>query len=575
MNITKLFWNSDWSIVSSHLHNPKMQLISKYLEEEPRIHVLDPGTGVWNVIRSIAESGVQEDAFYVCDIDDVVKKYEVWKQKLPRVYPHYAVKCNDSPLVLEVLAALGIGFDCASKAEMSQVIKMGVDPKRIIFANPAKPASHIRHAASLGVEVMTFDNEVELHKIRTLYSSAKVVLRIRCDSEVAQCPLGMKFGCEATMEAPRLLALAKNLGLHVEGISFHVGSGCGDPPVFRRAIARARALFDHASSALGMQLTLLDLGGGYPGNKGSTIDAIADVVNSALEEFFPVGCGVNIIAEPGRFFVASAYTLATHIHSLREPPPKAPSILPASVAESLGNSRNQGADGKDSENLDEDVKEQPKIMYYINDGVYGSFGNLLYDHAHVTPIPLKPILSSSKLVPSSIWGPTCDGLDRVCEGVLLPRLTVGDWIVFEDMGAYTLVSAGPFNGFPVPCVLTVASEHVAHLLRDKLPLTQSHFEKVIDIPLTSMSNNWSPFIADGEIVCRAKGGKTEEWNVGERLEKVENVTLNPTESDLINGTRPGKGGGTLGLGSEVSHLHHSHTPSGLPFQFVEVSPVVN
>lgn len=563
-----------------------MQLISKQLDEEPRIHVLDPGTGVWNVIRSIADSGVQEDAFYVCDMDDIVKKFEVWKQKLPRVVPHYAVKCNDSPLVLQVLAALGTGFDCASKVEMAQVLKMGVDPKRIIFANPAKPASHIRQAASLGVQVMTFDNEVELHKIHSLYSSARLVLRIRCDSEVAQCPLGMKFGCEATMEGPRLLAIAKSLGLHVEGISFHVGSGCGDPPVFRRAIARARALFDHAHSALGMQLQLLDIGGGFPGNKGSSIDTIADVVNGALEEFFPVGCGVRIIAEPGRFFVASAYTLATHIHSLREPPPPSPSILPPSVAESLAISRNAGTEGDEADNIDDSPKEQPSVMYYINDGVYGSFGNLLYDHAHVTPIPLKPVHSGSKLILSSIWGPTCDGLDRVCEGVLLPRLTVGDWIVFEDMGAYTLVSAGPFNGFPVPCVLTVASESVEQMLHNKLPLTKRHFEKVIDIPFFSpMTNSWSSFCGDGEIVYYGKGGKSEEWSTEERIEKVGNDALTSSEVDTLSTSRTGKGSGALGItmgNNEISieshhaHLHHhSHTTPSLPFQFVEVSPVFN
>ncbi|XP_046385344.1 ornithine decarboxylase-like isoform X2 [Ischnura elegans] len=479
-----------------------------------------------------------------------------------------------------------------SWVEMTQVLKMGVDSNRIIFANPAKPASHIRHAASLGVQLMTFDNEVELHKIRTLYSTARVVLRIRCDSEVAQCPLGMKFGCEATMEAPRLLALAKSLGLHVEGISFHVGSGCGDPPVFRRAIARARALFDHAESTLGMKLTLLDIGGGFPGNKGSSIDDIADVVNGALDEFFPDGCGVHVIAEPGRFFVASAYTLATHIHSLREPPPQSPSILPPSVAESLSSSRNSLPEknevaGKEGEKI---TKQQPSIMYYINDGVYGSFGNLLYDHAHVTPIPLKPVNSGSKLILSSIWGPTCDGLDCVCEEALLPRLTVGDWIVFEDMGAYTLVSAGPFNGFPVPNVLTVSSEAVKQMLENKLPITGELFEKVLDIPLYStMGNAWPSFYGESDLIFCGKGGKQDpEWKPEGILEKVGNDSLAQGENDSINGNRAAKGGPCVvglgrgvvgtdgGLESHHVHLHHLSLPSsGLPIQLVEVSPVVN
>lgn len=75
--------------------------------------------------------------------------------------------------VLEVLNTLGTGFDCASKVEINKVLSLDVRPDRIIFANPAKPASHIRHAAAVGVSRMTFDNETELHKIKKLYSNAE------------------------------------------------------------------------------------------------------------------------------------------------------------------------------------------------------------------------------------------------------------------------------------------------------------------------------------------------------------------------------------------------------------------
>ena len=82
---------------------------------DERIHVLDNASNAMTVIRDIAMSGVQEEAFYVLDIGDIVQKYQIWKEKLPRVHPYYAVKCNDNLTVLEVLAALGTGFDCASK----------------------------------------------------------------------------------------------------------------------------------------------------------------------------------------------------------------------------------------------------------------------------------------------------------------------------------------------------------------------------------------------------------------------------------------------------------------------------
>lgn len=135
---------------------------------------------------------------------------------------------------------------------------------------------------------------------------------------------------------------------------------------------------------------------------------------------------MHIIAEPGRFYVASAFTLATAIHSKR------------------------------SVRTDSDTVTH--IMYYINDGVYGSFNCLLYDHQHVTPLPLRS--SHGKMIPSSIWGPTCDGLDQVAENVLLHEMELGDWIIFENMGAYTLPVASPFNGFPIPKVHVVADESI-------------------------------------------------------------------------------------------------------------------
>lgn len=411
---------------------------------DERIHVLDNKSNVMTVIKDIAMSGLQEEAFYVLDIGDIVRKHQIWREKLPRVEPYYAVKCNDNLIVIGVLAALGIGFDCASKSEINKVLSLGVDSSKIIFANPAKPASHIRHAAAMRVETMTVDNESELHKIKKLFSTAKIVLRIRCDAEVAQCLLGMKFGCDPVTEAPNLLRLARILGLNVVGFSFHVGSGCQDPPVYRRAICHCKRLFDMATD-LGFKPYLLDIGGGYPGHKGTSIDKFADVINKALDEYFNTDA-VHVIAEPGRFYVASAFTLATSIHSKR----------------SVRGDENSSTSNTVTHN-----------MYYINDGVYGSFNCLLYDHRHVTPLPLKR--GCGKLIPSSIWGPTCDGLDKVVEDVMLHDMEIGDWVLFENMGAYTLPVASPFNGFPVPKVHIVADENIWLLLKDALPLTENHF----------------------------------------------------------------------------------------------------
>jgi len=406
---------------------------------DERIHVLDGETTPSSVMRSICQSGIQEEAFYVCDADDIIFKLKQWKLLLPRVTPHYAVKCNDSTIVLEILAALGTGFDCASKGEINKILDLEVDPNRIIFAHPCKPASHIRHAAALGVNLTTYDNATELHKMKTLHPTCNLVLRMRCDASSSCSQLGIKYGCDPIAEGPDLLTLARDLGLNVVGVSFHVGSGCKEPAAFRRAISLARDLFDMGTE-LGFNMTLLDIGGGFPGDNNGNFSECADVINTSLDEFFP-SPEIQVIAEPGRYFVCSAFTLATNIHSKREI---------------------RSPDGNIS-----------SVMYYINDGVYGSFNAKLYEDAVFRGVPLET--TKAKLLPSSIWGPTCDGIDKVEENVLLPVMELGSWIIYPNLGAYSVPVASPFNGFPVPKVHTVSSHAAWMLLRERLPLSPEHF----------------------------------------------------------------------------------------------------
>lgn len=215
-------------------------------------------------------------------------------------------------MVVKLLATLGLGFDCASKSEIQQVFDLGVDPSRIIYANPCKQASFIRYAAQQRVAKMTFDNAEELHKIKKIYPGAQLVLRILTDDSKSLCQLGLKFG--APMHTVRsLLQTAKELELDVIGISFHVGSGCLDENAFADAVLRARKAFD-IGEELGFHFTLLDVGGGFPGadvRDGITFEKVAAVLGPAVDAMFPPE--VRVIAEPGRYYVASAFTICTSV----------------------------------------------------------------------------------------------------------------------------------------------------------------------------------------------------------------------------------------------------------------------
>ncbi|XP_054738021.1 ornithine decarboxylase 1-like [Anastrepha obliqua] len=359
-----------------------------------------------------------EEALNICDLSVLAKKYKTWQRHMPRVKPYYAVKCNDDALIVKELADLGTGFDCASKNEIKLALEAGASPEHIIFANPCKPASHLQYAKEKQVMTSTVDTEYEIYKIFKHFPESNLVIRFRCEAKAAQCPLGDKFGCNAEADAAALMLLAKSLNLSVTGTSFHVGSGCSDFPAYNRAIATAKNLFKFGEM-IGFDMKILDIGGGFPGADDDKFATIADIVNESLQKYFPED-NIEIIAEPGRFFVASAYTLICKIHAKRD--------------------------------VRTDKKTDLK-MYYVNDGVYGSFNCVLYDHQEVTAQHFLEENESLKKFKTLIWGPTCDALDKITENAYLPNLTCGDLIGFPNMGAYTVPIASPFNGFLVPKTL--------------------------------------------------------------------------------------------------------------------------
>uniref|UniRef100_A0A060TJU0 ornithine decarboxylase n=1 Tax=Blastobotrys adeninivorans TaxID=409370 RepID=A0A060TJU0_BLAAD len=362
-----------------------------------------------------------EDSFFVADLGLVYRQHRRWIANLPQVEPFYAVKCNGDPQVLQLMVNLGLGFDCASKNELDVILNLGVNPSKIVYANPCKTPSYLRFAKSRDVSLMTFDNADELRKCKKYYPDAQLLLRIMTDDSSALCQLSVKFGAPMSAAKP-LLALAKELELNVVGVAFHVGSGATDPSAFTEAVSNARSIFDLAEQELQMPpMTVLDVGGGF---ESHSFEPTAKVLSGALDQYgFSSDAAngkVRIIAEPGRYYVSQAFSIATHVIGRRV------------------------------------VEGSSSAMLYVNDGVYGNLNCILFDHQN--PVP-RVLSHQGRLLHGvhpandgeyemSVWGPTCDGLDCITKSCKLPvAVDIGDWMYFDDMGAYTLCAASAFNGF--------------------------------------------------------------------------------------------------------------------------------
>ena len=198
----------------------------------------------------------------VVSLSEIERNYMILRRHLPRVHVHYAIKANPDPRILERMIAMGSGFDVASDGEIMLLHRMGVESDRMVYANPIKRREGLAACRFTGVKYMTFDNESEIGKIAAVVPDAKVLLRLRIDNRKAHVDLNKKFGCGAD-QALDLMHKAKDAGLDVVGIAFHVGSQTTLADPFLMALDITRDLFDQAA-AEGLPLRILDIGGGMP-----------------------------------------------------------------------------------------------------------------------------------------------------------------------------------------------------------------------------------------------------------------------------------------------------------------------
>jgi ornithine decarboxylase len=180
-----------------------------------------------------------------------------------------------------------------------------VAPERISFGNTIKKEADISWAHRAGVSLFAFDSDAELDKIARSAPGAKVFCRILTEGEGALWPLNRKFGCAPEMAAD-LLVRARAMGLVPAGVSFHVGSQQLDPAQWDGAIAAAKQVFDRVADA-GIDLDLLDLGGGFPARYDAPIRDCA-AYGAAIMESVARHFGnrlPRLIVEPGASWSAT------------------------------------------------------------------------------------------------------------------------------------------------------------------------------------------------------------------------------------------------------------------------------
>jgi len=372
-----------------------------------------------NIIKLARKYGTP---LFIIDHAKIRANFRTFKKNLPKVQAYYAVKANSNQEIIQTLFKEGASFDVASYNEFMQVYKYLKHFQKsdkyffiwdkIIFSNTIKDRHTLKKIKKYK-PLVTYDNADEVKKIKEHCPTAGLVLRLKVPDTGSQVELSSKFGAEPG-EAWDLIKLAFDSGLTVEGLSFHVGSQCTNFDNYSSALHIVSDIFQTCRKK-GYNTRIVDIGGGFPVPYDSQVpkfEQLAEIIASECKRLFPED--VELIAEPGRFMVATTAVL---------------------VSEIIGKARRDG-----------------KIFYHINDGVYHTFSGIVFDHWQ----PNFKAFKRGRPEVCAVVGPTCDSFDKISVSEQLPgNLQIGDLLSTENIGAYSVASATKFNGFDGARILNI------------------------------------------------------------------------------------------------------------------------
>jgi ornithine decarboxylase len=317
----------------------------------------------------------------------------------------YAVKANPDPELVRWVVEGGVrGFDAASVAEIALV--RGILPEgRCCYNHPVKSRDSIRRAyRDFGVREFVVDHAGELEKLfEEAGADITVQVRVATPNSGAAVGFSEKFGATPA-DAAALMHRVTERGAGV-ALTMHVGWQTTDPQAYANGIRTLAQV----SEAAAMRPEYLNVGGGFPSvlmPAQRTLKDFVDAIAVASTAQFS-GSPPPLRCEPGSALVTRGGAVLAQVLLMKD------------------------------------------AAVYLNDGIYGALAELI--HSKVQP-PTR-VLSRDGEERSGptrryrVFGPTCDGFDESPAPFELPRGTrERDWLLLEDMGAYSAPLITNFNG---------------------------------------------------------------------------------------------------------------------------------
>jgi diaminopimelate decarboxylase len=338
----------------------------------------------------------------------------------------YSVKANSNLSILKLIASMGMGFDVVSKGELYRAMKVGADPKKIVYSGVGKRKDEIKFALECGILCFNVESEGELHVINEQASLmecvANVSIRVNPDVAVETHPYistGMKenkFGIPYKDALEIYLKASKLKSLNITGIDFHIGSQITTIEPYLDSLKSIKSLIAELEKK-GISISHIDVGGGlgikYQDENIINKDVFISTIVSELKDL-----NIMILFEPGRSIVGDCGILVSRVQYIKESDEKNFLILDASMSE------------------------------LIRPPLYNA-------HHNITAVHRTDFVKKNY----DVVGPVCESADFLGKNRLM-NVNVSDLVVIEDVGAYGFVLSSNYNTRPKPAEYIISNGNI-------------------------------------------------------------------------------------------------------------------
>jgi diaminopimelate decarboxylase len=388
--------------------------------------------------------------FFVYDLDLIERRVAALRTALPRGFRvAFAVKANPALAIVGHLRHTGIGADVASGGELETVLRAGFQPAAIAMTGPGKRDAELSAAVSAGVGVITVESPGEMKRLEAVAAAAgvrqRILLRLAVSEDARLETIRLiggvegKFGMPLATLTETAHAAANSPHLELLGLHAFGASNLRDADVLADHVAELVEMARRVAGEVGFPLRLVDAGGGLgipyadgepPLDLGRLGRRLAEMRSrwdrdAALRN-------MEVILEPGRFLVGPAGAYVARVVDV-----KGPDSAPVAI---------------------------------LDGGINHVVRPALVRNEHRLAVLATDALRA--LVPTTVAGPLCTGLDVFATGAMLPRPRVGDLVAVLDVGAYGFTESMPFFlSHPTAAEVAVKGGN-AKLIRQRITPTE-------------------------------------------------------------------------------------------------------